>query len=313
MERALKDGDSAALRERIPFLAPFARLEAIVKGYSGDGKYAAIDHDGRARFLIRTFDLGQSQRKQLEYEAMQAAYDRGVRCSQPIALGIVPGLELGYMILAYVDGDEAAEALPLLASSEQYAIGMEAGRELRLINEIECPLPMASWQQRIETKHRDYRARYATCGARIRRDDKLFAFIDARLPLLRDRPNRLRHDDFHPANLIVKDRKLSGVIDFNRCDWGDPIHEFVKVGMFAAEVSRPFAIGQMRGYHGGNEPDDSFWRLYALYLAMTMVSTVPWILQVKPGESDDMLARIHRVLDDHEDFDRIVPRWYGAI
>lgn len=129
---------------------------------------------------------------------------------------------------------------------------------------------------------------------------------------MKDRPNIFQHDDFHIANLIVKDRRLSGIIDFNRYDWGDPIHEFVKVGIFSAEVSVPFSIGQIQGYHGDKEPNHAFWQLYSLYLAMTLVSSVVWILKVKPEELDSMLSKIYKVMDDHDDFDLLVPKWYNS-
>ncbi|WP_236597293.1 hypothetical protein [Peribacillus psychrosaccharolyticus] len=63
-------------------------------------------------------------------------------------------------------------------------------------------------------------------------------------------------------------------MDFHQYDWGDPIHEFHKIGIFNREVSIPFSIGQIRGYFINTEPDEYFWRLYSLYLAMFDFSTV---------------------------------------
>lgn len=40
---------------------------------------------------------------------------------------------------------------------------------------------------------------------------------------------------------------------FNRMNWGDPIHDFLKAGMFSSEVSIPFSIGQIKGYHANRE------------------------------------------------------------
>ena len=127
---------------------------------------------------------------------------------------------------------------------------------------------------------------------------------------MKDRPNIFQHDDFHVANLIVKDNKLSGVIDFNRYDWGDPIHEFLKVGFFSSEFSIPFSIGQIKGYHLKHEPDEHFWQLYSLYLAMSIVVSVAWILKVKPEELNIMMNKINRVLEDHDYFERVIPKWY---
>ncbi|WP_281366158.1 hypothetical protein [Paenibacillus xylanilyticus] len=33
-------------------------------------------------------------------------------------------------------------------------------------------------------------------------------------------------------------------------------------------------MGQIQGYFGGGEPDELFWRLYSLYTAMALVSSM---------------------------------------
>ncbi|WP_281255100.1 aminoglycoside phosphotransferase family protein [Paenibacillus herberti] len=157
-----------------------------------------------------------------------------------------------------------------------------------------------------------YRKEYAECGVSINENEKLLSFKDGHLDLLKDRPNRFQHDDFHFGNLIMKDDTLSGIIDFNRWDWGDPIHEFVKVGIFCSEVSVPFSVGQIQGYNSGMEPSEQFWRLYSLYMAMTLISSVVWILKVKPEELDSMMEKVHRVMKDHDHFESVVPKWYSG-
>lgn len=48
--------------------------------------------------------------------------------------------------------------------------------------------------------------------------------------LLKGRPNTFQHDDFHPSNILIHNRNFSGIIDFGRMDWGDPIHDLQKLG-----------------------------------------------------------------------------------
>lgn len=78
-----------------------------------------------------------------------------------------------------------------------------------------------------------------------------------------------------------------------------------------SEVSVPFSVGQIQGYNHYSEPDDEFWQLYSLYLAMTLISSVVWVLKVKPDELDLMLMKIHKVMDDHNNFELTVPKWYS--
>jgi aminoglycoside phosphotransferase (APT) family kinase protein len=313
-----KEGDAAVstgdiqeqLLGSIPVLTGSYRLVQIHKGYSNDRKYIVYDDQGRSRYLLRTYRIEDDANKQGEFERLRMMEIHEVRCSRPIAIGTLPAEGLGYMVLTYIEGEDCAEGLPRLTDDEQYRVGLQAGKELRKMHMIQCPDPIASWHDRMNAKHNRYRVKYAACGIAINRNEKLLAFIDDNLHLMQGRPNLFQHDDYHPSNLIMEDAMFTGIIDFNRSDWGDPIHEFVKVGMFSAEVSAPYSIGQIHGYHDNIEPSASFWRLYSLYLAMTLISSVVWILQVKPDERESMLAKIHTVMDDHDGFEQIVPRWY---
>lgn len=50
-----------------------------------------------------------------------------------------------------------------------------------------------------------------------------------------------------------------------------------------------FSVGQIHGYFKGEEPDDGFWILYSLYLAMSIFSSVTWTKHVCPDEMPDMI------------------------
>lgn len=303
--------EAGGLLDGIPMLRNRYRLERIHRGYSSDHKYMVNDHEGNPQYVLRTYSIQKEKDKENEFKMLQRMEEIGVRCTKPIESGVLPSLGLGYMIVSYIEGEEASEALPFLAEKEQYDIGIQAGLELRKMHQIPCTDDdVGAWHERMTAKYDRNRAEYAKCGIAIEEESRLLSFIDGNLHLMKNRPNLFQHDDYHVGNLIVKDGAFSGVIDFNRYDWGDPIHEFVKAGMFSAEASVPFCVGQIQGYHDCNEPGDEFWRLYSLYLAMTLISSVVWILRVRPEELDSMMGKIRKVLDDHDHFERIVPKWY---
>ncbi|WP_245773158.1 aminoglycoside phosphotransferase family protein [Paenibacillus catalpae] len=303
--------DMNDLLSGIPELQDCERLELIHKGYSSDSKYIAYSRDGQPQYLLRTYALEEDTRKRQEFRVLEQLREQAVMCSKPIAVGRLEDYALGYMLLSYIDGGDATDELPLLSLGEQYEIGLQAGAELRKIHQIHAPDDVEPWESRVVAKYRRYREGYEQSGVTIPYEDKLISFIEANLGRMKGRPNILQHDDFHVGNLIVKDKRLSGVIDVNRFDWGDPVHEFLKAGFFSAEVSIPFAVGQIDGYYGDETADDSFWALYSLYIALTILSSVVWILRVRPEELDDMLVRINRVWEDHDGFERLVPKWYS--
>ncbi|MBD8497969.1 aminoglycoside phosphotransferase family protein [Paenibacillus arenosi] len=299
------------LRRSIPFLHNSSRLEQIHKGYSSDKKYIVYDSNEHPQYILRTYSMDAHNDKLIKFKHLQLMEQQAVRCARAIEIGIIPEQELGYTILSFVEGNEAYEQLPQLTEIEQFDVGVEAGIELLKINQVSAPADKEPWHELMSRKHQRYRTQYAESGVVIPNDAELLSFIDNNLHLMKDRPNKYQHDDFHPRNLVIKDGKFSGVIDFDRDDWGDPIHEFVKIGLFSAEVSIPFSAGQIRGYYHGKEPNEEFWRLYSLYLAMTLISSVVWVLKVNTDELDDIMRRIQRCMDDHSNFELMVPKWYS--
>ena len=293
----------------ISLIQGYREARYITKGYSNDKKFVVRCSNGNL-VLLKIFPLQDYVSKQQEYEILEhmAAYD--VRCSRPMAIGEIAEQESGYMIVSYIEGEDGEEAVPKLPDEAQYQIGLQAGQELLNITQKQADVTLPSWYDRKLRKHQRYVEQYRNCGYRLRNDEKVLAFIDSHIHLMIDRPNRLQHDDYHLGNLIIRDQQLQGIIDFNAFDWGDPIHEFVKVGIFCSETSVPFSIGQIRGFHHGEEPGELFWKLYTLYLAMTLIASVVWVLKVKPDELNMMMDKINRVLDDHRDFDSVKPRWY---
>lgn len=297
--------------EHIPFLQGKVQIEQIHKGYSSESKYIVSKDD--QKYLLRTFDNKHYSSKKMEFEALLRMKEYNVRCSRPLEMGNLEGSGIGFMILSYIEGDDASEVLCNISLKEQFHIGFEAGAELLKIHQYVAPNSITSWYERKLKKHKEYLEKYFQLNVRIKNDSSFLSFIEDHLQLMKHRPNLFQHDDFHVGNLIIKDNQLSGVIDFDRCDWGDPIHEFLKVGIFSSEVSIPFSIGQIRGYHKDSEPDELFWRLYSLYLAMCLISSIVWIIKVKPEETNIMMDKIDRVLEDHEYFRLIKPKWYSEV
>lgn len=95
------------------------------------------------------------------------------------------------------------------------------------------------WYDRKLEKHQRYVEEYKSTGIRFKNDEKVLLFIDNNMNLMRDRPNMLQHDDFHVGNLIVQNARLSGIIDFNRYDWGIPYMTFLNLASLALRSAFP--------------------------------------------------------------------------
>lgn len=296
------------LLKEIPLLIDYKELRRIKKGVSADEKYFVSLHDPESKYLVRFFPINQYKDREKEFTLLKAIEAYETKAIKAIEIGKTNGY--GYLITTFIEGNDVEQELGILTENEQYQLGFQSGEELLHLHSIQAPSNMGSWYDRKSLKHKKYVAAYKAGPIKIDQDEKILLFIEDHLSLMVDRPNLFQHDDYHPGNLIAKAGEFKGIIDFGSYDWGDPIHEFLKIGIFTRNVSVPFSIGQIKGYFNGEEPNEEFWTLYSLYLAMCVFSTVVWTLKVVPKDMDNMLNKIRIILEDHEYFTNVKPRWY---
>ncbi|MCQ6284418.1 MULTISPECIES: aminoglycoside phosphotransferase family protein [Bacillus cereus group] len=297
-----------AWQKNIQIVKEAANIEEISKGFSPDKKYIITNADNE-KYLLRIGDIKEYERKKIEFQILNEMQNRSVQAQKSIEMGLLAEEGECYSIFSYLEGEDAKKLLSTYSPKEQYDIGIEAGKDLAKMHTLEAPKNILPWYERAMKKHREYLEAYKTCGIKIENDDKIIKFIDENEMYVKDRPNRFQHDDFHLENIIVRDGKYVGVVDFNGYDWGDPLHDFVKIALFARDISIPYSIGQIVGYFNGRIPE-KFWKLYAVYVGMTVFSSVVWTLRAAPHMLDDMLERLHIVLEDHKNFELSKPSWF---
>ncbi|ANN32252.1 aminoglycoside phosphotransferase [Bacillus thuringiensis serovar coreanensis] len=297
-----------ARQSNIQIVKDAANIEEISKGFSPDKKYI-ITNANNEKYLFRTGDIKEYERKKIEFQILNEMVKRNVQAQRLIEIGILEEEGVCYSIFSYLEGEDAKKLLPTYSPKEQYDIGIEAGKDLAKMHTYEAPNNILPWYERAMKKHSKYVEVYKTCGINIKNDDKIIKFIEENEIYLKNRPNRFQHDDFHLENIIVRDARYVGVVDFNGYDWGDPIHDFVKIALFARDISIPYSIGQIEGYFNGRIPEE-FWNLYAVYVGMTVFSLVVWTLLAAPHMLDDMLERLTIVLEDHNNFELSKPIWF---
>ena len=296
------------LADKIKVLHNSTEVTGLSKGYSPDEKYVVTDN-GRNHYLLRISDIERYDRKKSEFQVLSDIRKYNVLSPEPIEFGMIEESGICYSVFSYLEGEDAKSMLPTLNKLEQYEIGIEAGKELSRIHLHPAPSSIRSWQERIIHKHKRYLEGYKKCGIKIKNDDQIMAFIESNYHYLRNRPNQLQHDDFHLENIILKDTKYAGVIDFDNYDWGDPYHDFVKVALASRVDSVPFSIGQIDGYFNHEIPED-FWRLYSIYTAMVIFSSIVWSIKKSPEQLDKFIERIQLILEYHKNFEVLKPIWY---
>lgn len=293
--------------EKIPSLKKANSIVPINKGFSADQKYI-IDE----QYLIRMFSSEFEISRRGEYHMIHALSAYSDYVPKVIEFGSLKDLNLSYMILTYLPGEDAEVSLQRLKEEEQYSAGLIAGGELKKLHSLSAPATVLPWYEQKKQKNDHYLVGFKKLPLDKEIKLMLETYIDKNEYLMKGRPNTFQHDDFHPSNLLINNRKFSGIIDFQRMDWGDPIHDLTKLGFFSSRISVPFTRGIVDGYHNNNVVDNEFWKLYTLYSVMHIVSALVWGLRISVEQYELLLSYSLDVIRDHDDFNRVIPKWYES-
>jgi len=290
----------------------FAKVEQINKGWSDDKKYCVTDADGVC-YLLRTSPFARYENRKQLHDIMGQVSALGVPMCQPIEFG---ECEDGvYCIQSWIDGQEVSwlsdgedvSLLPSLSENRQYELGVTAGEILRKIHTIPASDTQEDWAARYNKKIDRNIKKYYECGLRFDGDERVIAYIERNRHLLNNRPQCFQHGDYHVGNMMLENGELK-IIDFGSYDFGDPWEEFSRI-VWNAAASPLFATGQVNGYFGGT-PLLEFFKLIALYIASSTLSSIYWAIPYGQREIDVMMRQSQQVLGWLEGMRSPVPMWY---
>ncbi len=280
-------------------------VEEITKGLSHDKKYVV---DGQ--YLVRIFSRDEEERRKAEFDCIRLLGDYSSCVPETFEFGRLLDKKHSYMILEYLPGVDAKRAMSLLTVEEQYKAGCFAGRELKKLHQLPAPANREDWYTAKTKKSDNYLKDLKKVPVDEHLKELLATYIKQREQLMIGRPNTFQHDDFHPSNLLIHNKTFAGIIDFERMDWGDPLHDLTKLGFFSKRISIEFTRGVIDGYHSDDVVPQTFWELYSLYSAMHIVSAIVWGLRMSQEQFETLLAYSLDVLADHDNFNRTIPTWY---
>ena len=286
----------------------FINKKLINKGWSGDKKYCVTVRAGK-KFLLRVSPIEQYERKKNEFDLMLQVAELGISMCLPIEFGVSE--EGVYSIQSWIDGNDAESEANKLSDSEQYSYGFEAGQILKKIHTICAPSGIEEWDVFFNRKINRKIQMYENCPIKYENGQTFIEYINSHRHLLKGRPRTYQHGDYHVGNMMIgKDKKLY-IIDFNRCDFGDPWEEFNRI-VWCAQATPVFATGMINGYFDNDVPMD-FWKLLALYICSNTLSSIPWAIPFGQKEIDVMLKQASDVLSWYDNMQTFIPSWYSGI
>lgn len=277
----------------------------IEKGWSGDRKFRIECKDGNV-YLLRVSPPEKYARRLGEFERTCRVAGLGVAMNLPLEFSLQE--EGVCTILSWIDGYDAEEYIPTLPLTEQYRLGLDAGRILQKMHTIPASADPEDWALRFGKKIDRKLAMYAACSLKYEGDEAFLRYLEQNRHLLKNRPQSYQHGDYHIGNMMVTPDGQLTVIDFEKDDYGDPWEEFNRI-VWSAQAAPRFAAGMVDGYFDGRVPME-FWKLLALYVCSNTLGSLPWAVSYGEKEIRVMRNQAAQVLQWYDNMTDPVPRWY---
>lgn len=151
-------------------------IEPILKGWSEDKKYYVEDEAGR-KLLLRISGIEAFQRKQAEHQVLKLFNELDFPMSRVIDFGTCGQGRYTYMLLTWVEGRPLEECLLMLTAKEQYELGVEAGKILKLMHSIPNSNDLPQWEEQMQAKILARIKEYEDCPYYLEGDEQAIAYV----------------------------------------------------------------------------------------------------------------------------------------
>lgn len=246
--------------------------------------------------------------KEQEYHRIQELYQNGISVSRPVEFGKTEDGTMVYSLTAWVEGELLETALKKKSPEEQYSLGIISGKLLKSIHSLQKCDMSENWLERYLKVIEPRMTAFKEEGIPFEGDQAILAYFEENKDLLLSRPQVFLHGDYHMGNMILSENNEIVVIDWEKVDFdsiGDPWYEFNRIG-----IEYPsFAKGQIDGYFEGNPPEE-FWRLLALYLSVSALTSIVWAKYFAQEELENIMALNRNVLKWYDHMSNPIPTWY---
>lgn len=247
----------------IPLYCDWTEITVPPDGSSPNQKFRVIDKEGKA-FIVRVSDIAFYDKKKKEFENIKRLSGQDIQMPLPVDFGLCNSGKSVYMVLTWIEGTSVENCIFNLDKDMQYRLGILSGRLLQKIHACSKIEPTVSWKSVFEADLKETLRKYYASGITIQYEKEALNYLDKNINLLENRPQVIRHGDFHVGNLIITPVNKIATIDFDECKIGDPWWEFSGT-VWACRLSPLFAKGQVDGYFDNNPPGGFFQSAFPLY------------------------------------------------
>ncbi len=283
------------------------KIEPLSKGWSKDIKYYVEDIK-KQKFLLRISEASLYDKKLDHFKLLKEVNKLNYNTPIPYEFGKFDDGRV-YMLLSFVEGQDAIKILPTLDERKQYQLGKEAGKILKRFHEIPI-VTNVTWKEVYENKIP--RKIKAAKEAKIKHKhlDIFIDYVLNHMHIVQNKTMKFQHGDYHIGNMIItKDLEL-GIIDFDKIDIADSLDDF-KPFVWTVNISNVFETGLIDGYHDNNVPEE-FFKTLALYAAESCIGHMPWAITFGDEEVKIALEVADKVYEWYKGFSTVIPTWYDS-
>lgn len=280
-------------------------VEPLLKGWSRDKKYIVIDNKND-KFLLRISSIELYDKKLKQFNLLKEVEKLNINASKPISFGKLNDEEI-YMLLTYLEGEDAETYVSKVSDEEAYNLGLKAGKILKKLHSIPITSDEKTWYEKYQEKMIRKIKVAKECYKEIINLDLLIDYVEKHIDIVKDRPQLFTHGDYHLGNLIVNNGEI-GVIDFDKNGIADPYDDF-KPFCWNVFINAYFETGFIDGYFDNNVPRE-FFEVLCLYAAEQLLSHLPWAMTFGKEEIKTAYKVMHAVMDWYDNFKLIIPKWY---
>lgn len=283
------------------------KIEPLVKGWSKDIKYYIEDIKNQ-KFLLRISDASSYENKSQQFNLLKEIKNLNIHTPIPYELGRFDDGSV-YMILSWIDGQDAEEIIPKLNEKEQYLLGREAGVILNKIHSIPVS-SVVTWNDVYQNKLPQKIIKAKNASIKHKHLDLFINYVLNNMSIIENSPMNLQHGDYHIGNMIVTEDATIGIIDFDKMDIADPIDDF-KPFVWNVKRSSKFQTGLIDGYYNNNIPK-SFFEILALYAAESCIGHISWAIPFGEEEINTAIEVSDKVYEWYKGFTLTIPTWYDG-
>ena len=208
------------IASQIRTLTGYTAVQRIPMGFSFDEKYVLSGSETK-RYLVKITVPANPKiilKKQKEFDLIQKLRQYSSLVQNVYIVGTSDDEDVCFMVLDFIEGIDGTVALNGMSDADQYRNGVLAGKEQKKMHALPAPVGMSGWYEVISAKYSRKVAAFDKLKIRLPGIDRehLSRYIRKNISCIRDTSRVFLHRDYHPANIIIDNGQLSGIIDFSR-------------------------------------------------------------------------------------------------